>query len=137
MEQAAIAERPATTGNSSIVIDGSRAAWVNIATNRDHYEIVTHLGVANEDDLAVGITDHVLTIAAKHCSETCREVGGFLLVDHRDNAIEQSFALPVDANEDDLTLNLDMGVLKVVIGRRQGFGQPVDLSAWRVPRVVC
>lgn len=93
-------------------------ADVDIVARPDHYEVITDLKGASEDDVVVGILDHVLTVGSKTATETCSDIGSFLVVDHRERRIEQSFALPNDADEDDMYLNFSGGKLKVVIARR-------------------
>lgn len=91
---------------------------VDVIAAADHYELIADLQGADEDDVVVGVLDHVLTVGSKTATETCRDIGNFLVVDHRERSIEQSFALPGDADEDDMYLKFADGKLSVIIGRK-------------------
>ncbi len=105
---------------------------VDIVARTNSYEVITDLKGASEDNVVIGVLDHVLTVGSKVATETCRDIENFLVVDHRERLIEQSFALPNDADEDDVCLNFAGGKLKVIIGRRARGGEsplPVPPSA--------
>ncbi|MHB1204982.1 MAG: Hsp20/alpha crystallin family protein [Rhodospirillaceae bacterium] len=119
-----VADFPPTTLNHSAASD------VRVIAGKDHYELMINLAGADEDDIIVGVIDHVLTVAAKTISEACGDIGSFLVVDHRESTIEQSFSLPFDANEQDMAMQFEAGILTVTIGRLTA-AKPVDLSMWR------
>lgn len=109
----------AVTGNySAVVLPAAETGGVNIVELPDRYELIVDLKGAVEDDVLVGVLDHILTVGSKTASEVCNDIGSFLVVDHRERLIEQSFALPADADEDDVCLNFAGGKLKVIIGRK-------------------
>lgn len=107
----------AATGNYSAV-SAPAVRGVNIVERPNHYELITDLKGATEDDVLVGVIDHVLTVGSKTASEICGDIGKFLVVDHQERLIERSFALPINADEDDVCLNFTDGKLRVIIGRK-------------------
>lgn len=119
-----------------IATNPGKAANVRIIAGKDHYELMINLSGADEDDILVGVIDHVLTVAAKTTSEASGDIGSFLLVDHREGTIEQSFALPFDADEQDMAMHFEAGILTVTIGRLTA-SKPVDLSLWRSVHAHC
>lgn len=109
----------AVTGNySAVALPTPPANGVNIVEGQDRYELTIDLKGAAEDDVLVGILDHILTVGSKTAFEACNGIGSFLMVDHQERVVEQSFALPIDADEDDVGLRFGDGTLKVIIGRK-------------------
>ena len=118
------------------VVARIRAGDVRVIASPDRYELVTNLAGATEDDLSIGVVDNVLSITAATASESCRDVGGFLLVDKRRGWLEQSFVLPLDADEQNIASHFEGGVLSVIIGRRV-IAKAIDLRSWHTPYAVC
>ena len=136
MIQGFLVDRTDTAGLSPIVTNRGAVESVRVVAREEYYELTTDLAGADEDDILVGVIDHVLTVAAKTVSESCRDIGGFLLVDYHEGTIEQSFALPFDADEQDMGVRFEAGTLTVTIGRRVT-AKPLDLSSWRSAHAHC
>jgi len=90
---------------------------ISVVENEDFYEIRSTLPGVDAEDVIVGVSEDVITIGAKVCIEAQRTLGPFFSVDHRIALIEQSFALPPDANLRDLTTSFHDGVLSVFVNR--------------------
>lgn len=88
-----------------------------VLENDAFYEIRSTLPGVDAEDVIVGIADDVLTIGAKASAEAQRTLGRFFSIDHRITLIEQSFALPPDANARNLTTTFRDGVLSVFVAR--------------------
>lgn len=129
--------RAGAADHSVIVFNPGSSPWVNLATAADRYELATNLGCTDDDEVTVDVVDRLLTIRASTSNEICRDVGTFLLVDRRDHTVEQSFALPFDADETDIVSRFDNGVLTLIIRRRVPLNKAIDLSAWRSPHAGC
>lgn len=81
------------------------------------YEIRSVLPGVDPEDIVVGVVDDVLTIGAKACAEEQRTLGRFFSIDHRVALVEQSFALPPDADAHALTTAFHDGILSVFLTR--------------------
>jgi len=90
---------------------------INIREHEMCYEIRTALPGVHAEDVIVGVADDVLTIGAKACAETQRTLGRFFTIDHRVALVEQSFALPSDADARNLTTTFNDGVLSILVAR--------------------
>lgn len=90
---------------------------IDIIEGDDFYEIRSKLPGVDDDSVFVGVTDDVLTIGAKACDEAHHSFGRFLVIDHRAALVEQSFALPVDADTRSLTTSFHDGILRIVLNR--------------------
>lgn len=90
---------------------------INICENDACYEIRTALPGVDIEDVIIGVVDDVLTIGAKVCAEMQQTVGSFFAVDHRISLVEQSFALPADADAQSLSTSFNDGVLSVLMAR--------------------
>lgn len=90
---------------------------IAVLENDVFYEIQTALPGVDADDVIIGVVDGVLTIGAKACTETERTLGGFFSIDHRAAMVEQSFALPPDADSHHLTTRFHDGVFSVFLHR--------------------
>ncbi len=93
---------------------------ISIREDATCYEIRTALPGVDAEDIMVGVADDVLTIGAKACAQTQRAVGPFFTIDHRVSLVEQSFALPPDADACNLTMTFQDGVLSVLVARALG-----------------
>lgn len=93
------------------------ALSISIVESDVHYEIRSLLPGVDAEDVIVGVADDVLTIGAKAWVETQHTVGRFFSVDHRIALVEQSFALPPDADARNLTTAFRDGVLSVFLSR--------------------
>jgi HSP20 family protein len=101
---------------------------VAVVENDAFYEIRSVLPGVDADDVIVGVADDVLTIGAKAIVETQRTCGRFFTIDHRVVLVEQSFALPPDADAHNLTTSFHDGVLSVFLART-GVSNVVSLFA--------
>ncbi|MGE4063233.1 MAG: Hsp20/alpha crystallin family protein [Rhodospirillaceae bacterium] len=93
------------------------AAGIAILENEAFYEIRSALPGVDAEDVIVGVADDVLTIGARACVETQHTLGRFFSIDHRVALVEQSFALPADADAHNLTTAFQDGVLSVFLSR--------------------
>ncbi len=99
---------------------GDNGLSISIVENDRFYEIRSALPGVDADDVFVGIADDVLTIGCKTCTEKQTTIGRFFSIDHRVATVEQSFALPPDADTHQLTTTFRNGVLSVLLARTPG-----------------
>ena len=90
---------------------------VSIVESDAFYEIRAELRGVAPEDIIVGVVDGTLTIGATATAEIHRPLGRFFCVDHRVIKVEQSFALPADANAENLTTRFNEGVFSVFLNR--------------------
>ncbi len=98
-------------------IEAAEPSSINIREDETCYEICTVLPGVDIEDVIIGVADDVLTVGAKAGAETQQTMGRFFAIDHRVTLIEQSFALPPDADARNLTSVFNDGVLRILMSR--------------------
>jgi HSP20 family protein len=78
-------------------------------------ELIVELDVPGfgEEELALEVSDHTLTIKGERVQEKEETEKTFYLHERLEKHFERSFTLPLDADVDKLKANFDTGVLKV------------------------
>jgi len=110
---------PLDIGNGARVLPPSapEPSTVSISEDATFYEIRTALPGFDAENVIVAVSGDVVTIAAKACGQTHSVLGSFFTIDHRVTLVEQSFALPPDADAHNLTTTLQDGVLSILVAR--------------------
>ncbi len=101
---------------------GGRAGFlsprVNIAETEQGLELTAELPGIEQKDIALDLTDGVLTLRAEHAAETKHEdAKRYHMVERTHGSYLRRFALPFSAREDAIKAQFDKGVLTVLIPR--------------------
>ena len=91
---------------------------LDIAGDDNCYEISLDVPGMNESDLSLEVRDDVLTIKGQKEERSENKDKHYYRVERSYGSFQRTLALPDDANADEIKANLEKGVLKLQIPRR-------------------
>lgn len=92
---------------------------LDIAGDANCYEISLDVPGMNESDLSLEVRDDVLTIKGQKEERSENKDKHYYRVERSYGSFQRTLALPDDANADEIRANLEKGVLKLEIPRRE------------------
>ena len=107
--------------NDSFVSDRltSRVPAVNIAENKDAYEIELAAPGLNKEDFRINVENDVLTISAEKKSEAVDENKRYSKREYSYTSFARSFTLPDSIDHARIDANYKEGVLHITIGKKE------------------
>ncbi len=107
--------------NDSFVSDRltSRVPAVNIAENKEAYEIELAAPGLNKDDFKINVENDVLTISAEKKNETVDENKRYSKREYSYTSFARSFTLPDSIDHARIDASYKEGVLYITIGKKE------------------
>lgn len=107
--------------NDSFVSDRltSRVPAVNIAENKDAYEIELAAPGLSKEDFRINVENDVLTISAEKKSEAVDENKRYSKREYSYTSFARSFTLPDSIDHARINANYKEGVLHITIGKKE------------------
>ncbi len=98
---------------------GDTGFRVDVRQDGDDLVVDAELPGLSKEDLEITVEDNVLTIAGEHKSATDEEQEQYHVRERRYGRISRSFSLPTTADAENVTANLQDGVLTLRIPTRE------------------
>lgn len=92
---------------------------IDVSGDDNRYEIALDVPDMSESDIAIDVRDDVLTIKGQKEQRTENKDKHFYRVERSYGSFQRTLSLPDDANADEIKAELDKGVLRLEIPRRQ------------------
>jgi len=98
---------------------------IDVCGDANCYEISLEVPGLTEDDITLELKDDVLTIKGQKEERSEDKDRHYYRVERSYGSFQRTLALPDDANADEIKANLDKGVLRLEIPRRETTNQEV------------
>lgn len=110
---------PRSFDNEQMARDGWNPS-VDIVENAQNIMLEAELPGLKPEDVSVSIENNVITISGERKFEKKEEKDNFHRVERSYGSFTRSFTLPRTVTGDDVTAEFNLGVLKVVMPKREG-----------------
>lgn len=98
---------------------------IDVSADDNHYEIVLDVPDMSESDLDVEVKNDILMIKGQKEDRTEKKDKHFYRVERSRDSFQRTLSLPDDANADEISADLNKGVLRLSIPRRQTAAEDV------------
>lgn len=98
---------------------------LDVSADDNHYEIVLDVPDMSESDLDVEVKDDILMIKGHKEDRIEKKDKHFYRVERSRGSFQRTLSLPDDANADEIIADLNKGVLRLSIPRRQTAAEEV------------
>ena len=116
-------------GMPSLFADSSMAKLyrpqIDVSADDNHYEIALDVPDMSESDLSIEVKNDVLMIKGEKEDRTEKKDKHFYRVERSCGSFQRTLSLPDDANADEISADLNKGVLRLSIPRRQTAAEDV------------
>ena len=116
-------------GMPSLMTDSSMSKLyrpqIDVSADDNHYEIALDVPDMSESDLDVEVKDDILMIKGQKEERTEKKDKHFYRVERSCGSFQRTLSLPDDANADEISADLNKGVLRLSIPRRQTAAEEV------------
>jgi HSP20 family protein len=116
---------PSMTGTAGDKLSGFYRPKIDVCGDSNCYEINLDVPGLAESDLSLEVKDNVLTIKGEKEERSEDRDKHYYRVERSYGSFQRTLSLPDDANADEIKANLDKGVLKLEIPRREVVEQDV------------
>ena len=98
---------------------------IDVSGDANCYQISLEVPGLTEDDITLELKDDILTIKGQKEERSEDKDKHYYRVERSYGSFQRTLALPDDANADEIKANLDKGVLRLEIPRREAANQEV------------
>jgi len=98
---------------------------IDVSADDNCYEIKLDVPGMTESDLSIEVKDDMLMIRGEKQHSSEKKDKHFYRVERSYGAFQRTLALPDDANADEISAQLEKGVLRLEIPRRESSSDPV------------
>jgi HSP20 family protein len=96
-----------------------RMPLTNIKEHNDAFSIETELPGLDKGDLEISVVDGRLEIKGQHKEEQEEKEEGYIRREYRSSNYQRSFKLPKNINSDQIDAELDKGVLRIRLPKKE------------------
>ena len=108
-----------STGLSDKAMSNFFKPQIDVSGDDNHYEITLDVPDMSESDISIEVKNDVLLIKGHKEESSENKDKQYYRVERSYGAFQRTLALPDDANADEIKAELDKGVLRLEIPRRQ------------------
>ena len=98
---------------------------IDVSGDASHYEIALDVPDMSESDLSIEVKNDILTIKGHKEERSENKDKQYYRVERSYGSFQRTLALPDDANADEINAELDKGVLRLQIPRRETVNEDV------------
>ena len=93
---------------------------INVSEQEPYYVIEAATPGLKKEDLSIIVNNGMLTISGDRRSEEQKEKNGYILMEFNYSAINRSFTLPADVDDEQISATYEDGVLRIQLPREIG-----------------